>query len=286
MSDFVKDHVTRIFGDAGYELIEIYGDRGGIVQGDGLHLIVKPDISAAARRFSSDEAVISTIEQDAKDSAKIHFSLYGGSSSIDREGVYLSDEFINFLKDETSRIYYKAQRDVNAIFEAEDAPDREWNGRHYVGVVDEFAVDDAEGNRSFVRVTQIADRSFNPYEAGDEEADRAEAASIIDGKLAHGSIEVEIYDAPSNGEGGPFRILPEDEYDPEEFQPDDARNIVRGTGLIWGRDPDNAEILDLAAELVAEEEAFAVSEALKARAAERRLSAPAADTAETIASKP
>ena len=163
MSHFVREHVTRVFKDAGYDLLDIHGDRGGIVQGDGLHLVVTADITAAAGRYSNDPAVTAEILKDAEASQRLKLSLYGGSSSADREGVWLSDEFISFLKEECTEIYYSAQNDVNAIFDAEDAPDREWNGREqvYVGTVDEFVIDDNEGRRMFVRVSRKADQSFN-----------------------------------------------------------------------------------------------------------------------------
>ena len=276
MSHFVREHVTRVFKDAGYDLLEIHGDRGGIVQGDGLHLVVSPDITAAAGRYSSDPSVIAEILKDAEASGRLELALYGGSSSVDREGIWLSDEFISFLKEECAEIYHSAQNDVNAIFDAEDAPDREWNGREqaYVGTVDEFAVDDNEGRRMFVRVSRKADQAFNAYESGDEAADRADAASIIEGRSSHGSIDVEIYrvDVGSAiGSSEPFRIVWPEEYDPRDFQSEEASRIISGAALIWPRDEQDAHTLDLAAELAADEDEHAVAAALKARAIERGL---------------
>jgi hypothetical protein len=254
MSQFVKDHVTRVFRDAGYELLDIHGDRGGIVQGDGLHLVVSPDIAAAARRFSADPAVIAGIEKDAQDSLKLRISLYGGSASADREGVWLSAEFIDHLRDECSGIYYKAQRDVNAIFDAEDAPDREWNGRDYVGVVDEFAMEIEENVfRLFVRVYRVADQSFNAYGSGDEEADRWDAASIIDGSASHGTVEVHLFeiDADDFVDGKEvFHPFSAENFDGKDFVLGMAEKVVTGKGLIWTRDSNDAYTLELAAELL------------------------------------
>lgn len=274
MSHFVKEHVTRVFRDAGYELLDIHGDRGGIIQGDGLHLVVTPDIAAAARRFSDDAAVISGVEKDAEDSLKLRISLYGGSASVDREGVWLSPEFIDHLKDECSEIYYKAQREVNAIFDAEAGPNREWDGQAYVGVVDEFAIDNADGERCFVRVLRVADQSFNAYESGDEDADRDDAASIIEGRAAHGAVEVAIYDidtASRIGSFEAFRIVSPDEYDGQNFESGEASRVIHGSALIWQRDEADAYTLELAAELAADEDELAVAAALKARAIARGL---------------
>ncbi|NTF18181.1 hypothetical protein G6L37_07160 [Agrobacterium rubi] len=274
MSDFVKDHVTRIFVDAGYQLLELWGDRGGIVQGDGLHLVVTPDISAAARRFSDDQDVVALIEQDAEASNKLKLSLYGGSSSCDREGIWLSDDFIAFLKDETSGLYYAAQKDVDAIFEAEDAPDREWAGDAYVGVIDQFSVETSDGDRIFVTVKRIADQSFNAYESGDEQADRADAASIISGASSHGSIAVELLDIEADHRQDPpifDREFSPDAYDSDEFDGEEPSNVIIGSGMIWTSDANEAHTLALAAELAEEEGEHAVAAALKARAIERGL---------------
>lgn len=276
MSHFVREHVTRVFKDAGYDLLDIHGDRGGIVQGDGLHLVVTPDITAAAGRYSNDPAVTAEILKDAEASQRLKLSLYGGSSSADREGVWLSDEFISFLKEECTEIYYSAQNDVNAIFDAEDAPDREWNGREqaYVGTVDEFAIDDNEGRRMFVRVSRKADQSFNAYESGDEEADTADAASIIEGRSSHGSVDIEIHHVDVDGTIGSFdlfRIVSPEEYDTRDYPAGEASRVVSGAALIWPRDEQDAHTLDLAAELAADEDEHAVAAALKARAIERGL---------------
>lgn len=253
MSQFVKEHVTRVFRDAGYELLDIHGDRGGIVQGDGLHLVVTPDIAAAARRFSSDPVVIAGIENDGVDSRKLRMSLYGGSASADLEGVWLSPEFVNHLKEECSEIYYKAQREVNAIFDAEDAPDREWNGRAYAGVVDEFAMEiEKDVFRVFVRVYRVADQSFNPYESGDEEADREEAASIIEGRASHGTVEVHVFeiDADDFIDGQEvFHPFSAEAYDGKDFVLGMAEQVFTGRGLTWQHDSNDAYTLELAAQL-------------------------------------
>jgi hypothetical protein len=291
MSLFVKEHVTRVFRDAGYELLDIHGDRGGIVQGDGLHLVVTPDIAAAARRFSTDPAVIAGIEKDAEDSLKLRISLYGGSASADLEGVWLSQEFVNHLRDECSEIYYKAQRDVNAIFDAEDAPDREWNGRAYAGVVDEFAMEVEEDVfRVFVRVYRVADQSFNPYGSGDEDADRQDAASIIDGSSSHGTVEVHIFeiDADDFIDGQEvFHPFSAESYDGKDFVLGMAERVIRGRGLIWQRGSNDACTLELAAELFDDEDEQAITNALIERAIARGLPRDAeAETSAAPTSKP
>jgi len=274
MSHFVKEHVTRLFADAGYELVDIHGDRGGIVQGDGLHIVVQPDIAAAASRFADDPEIIEAILADAEGGAPLRLSLYGGSSSADLEGVYLKEWFIDFLKDETSALYYRAQREVNAIFDAEDAPDREWNGDAYVGVVDEFAIADSIGRQKFVRVRRVADQSFNAYESGDEEADREDAASIIEGRSSHGTVDIEIHHVDTNsviGSFEPFRFISPGDVDPREFETADAAGLISGTALIWPRDESGAHTLELAAELAADAEEDIVAAALRVRASERGL---------------
>lgn len=276
MDQFVKDHVTRVFKDDGYDLLDIHGDRGGIVQGDGLHLTVTPDISAAARRFSKDGSVIAQIEDDAASSRKLTLHLYGGSAAPDREGVLFDDEFIDFLKEECSDIYYKAQSDVNAIFDAEDVEDGRWDGRRnaYVGTVDEFAIDDNQGRRVFVTVYRIADQSFNGYESGDEEADRADVADIIEGRSSHGSIEITLHwiDTDSMiGSFEPFRMVPEDEYDILTYRDADALEAYVEHALTWPRDDRDAHTLDLASEIARDAGHFPIADALKARAVERGL---------------
>lgn len=274
MSAFVKNHVTRVFQDAGYELLEINGDRGGIVQGDGLDLVVSPAIADAARRFSQDPEVVASVEKDAQDSLPIRLSLYGGSASIDLEGVWLSSDFITFLKDECSEIYYKAQKDVNAIFDAEDADDREWNGQAYVGVVDEFAMEFADNQRVFVRVSRIADQSFDAYESGDEEADQEDAAAIIDGWASHGTIEVAIYDIDASDFMDGVEIskpFSPDDYDGKMFKTGKAERVVTGTGLCWPRDDMDASTLEMASELVHDEGESDIAKALMARAIQRGL---------------
>lgn len=286
MSSFVTDHVTRVFIDAGYALLEIHGDRGGIVQGDGLHLVVAPEIAAAAKRFSNDPAVQSEIVNDAAASSALKLSLYGGSSSVDREGIWLGDDFLGFLKDECTSLYYRAQREVNAIFDAEDAPDREWCGRDqaYVGIVDEFAMDDSDGRR-FVRVLRKADQSFNPYGSGDEHADHEDAQAVIEGRASHGTVEIEIHrlgnDATPDAVGL-FEFASEEEFDPDHFVRGKAELIVSGAGLIWPRDDQDAHTLELAAELVADDDELSIAAALKQRAIGRGLDVDEATrTAET-----
>ncbi len=276
MSLFVKEHVTRVFRDAGYELLEIHGDRGGIVQDDGLHLEVTPDIAAAARRFSNDPTVIEAIEADASASQKPVLKLYGGSSSMDLEGVWLSEEFVDFLKEECSDIYYKAQDDVNAIFDAEDADDGKWDSRRhaYVGTVDEFAIDDHQGRRVFVTVYRIADQSFNAYESGDEEADRADVADIIDGRSSHGSIEITMHWIDTDnmiGSFEPFRMIPQDQYDIDAYRDAGSLNAIGDHALTWPRDDNDAHTLELAAEIAQDAGLPSIAAALKARAFERGL---------------
>lgn len=277
MSLFVKEHVTRVFRDAGYELLDIHGDRYGIVQGDGLDLVVTPDIAAAARRFSSDSLVIAGIENDAAASRKLRMSLYGGSASADLEGVWLSPEFVSHLKDECSEIYYKAQREVNAIFDAEDAADREWDGRAYRGIVDEFALEtDEDGFGAFVRVYRVADQSFNAYESGDEEADRDDVASIIEGRASHGTVEVHVFEIFAGGEvHHPFSA---DSFDGRDFKIGTAEQVFRGHGLIWPRDGNDAHTLELAAQLLIDEEEQAIANVLIERAIARGLPRTDADT--------
>lgn len=274
MSQFVKEHVTRVFRDAGYELLDIHGDRGGIVQGDGLDLVVTPDIAAAARRFSSDPVVIAGIENDEAASLKLRLSLYGGSASADLEGIWLSPDFVTYLKDECSEIYYKAQREVNAIFDAEDAPNRDWDGNAYVGVIDEFAVETSDGDRLFVTVKRIADQSFNGYESGDEVADREDVASIIEGRSSHGTISIELREIEANYSSGNARFDREfsaDAYAATEFEFEDPAHVLNGFAQIWPRDENEAFTLDLAAELAFDEGEPSVAAALRVRAIERGL---------------
>jgi hypothetical protein len=274
MSMFVKSHVARLFKEAGYELVKIEGDRGGIVQGDGLHLVVVPDVGAVARRYSDDEAAIARIVEEARDSRALELSLYGGSVSADMEGVWLSDEFVSFLKEECEDVYYRAQREVNAIFDAEDASDREWDDTRdaYVGIADEFAAQTSDGGRLFIRVNRVADQSFNAYESGDDAADIADATDIVEGRSSHGTVEIEIYEiAPDYVDEDKVQFdLPfsTDAYDPRMFRSDEASRIISAAGLVWPRSETEAYTLDLAGELVDDEDEPAAARALKVRAAE------------------
>jgi hypothetical protein len=291
MSLFVKNHVSRVFGDGGYELLEIYGDRGGIVQGDGLHLVVTPDISAAARRFSSDEVVIARIENDARDAPKLKLSLYGGSASADLEGIWLSEEFVTSVKEHCVDLYYAAQADINAIFDAEDAPDRNWDGSRdaYVGAVVEFAMQPLPGERSFVRVLRIADQSFNAYESGDDEADREDVSGIIDGDYSHGTVEIHIYDIEPTGyrDDGDMafdRDFAEDAYRFREFRHDEPSRVISGTALVWKRDVSEKFTFELAAELAADDGEDAVAKAIRERVISHGLQVDAQDdTAVSVA---
>ena len=115
---------------------------------------------------------------------------------------------------------------------------------------------------------------FNAYESGDEEADRTDAASIIEGRSSHGSVDIEIHhvDVDSTiGSFDPFRIVSPEEYDTRAFPAGEASRVVSGAALIWPRDEQDAHTLDLAAELAADEDEHAVAAALKARAIERGL---------------
>lgn len=274
MSHFVKTHIERLFKAAGYELLSLQGDRGGIVQGDGLYLTVSPDIAAAARRYSTDENEIASIEADTEGSRRLEIKLYGGSASPDMEGVWLPQKFVSFLQAECSDLYYKAQKDVDAIFDAEDAPGREWDGARdaYAGTVAEFAAETAEGGRIFLRVIRIADQSFNAYESGDDEVDAAEAADIIEGRTSHGSIEIEIHeiepeyldaDGPEYGEA-----FDPSAYDPRDYRSDAAARIIESSGLAWPRMESEAYTLELAADIAAEEGELAASRALHSKAVE------------------
>jgi len=292
MSVFVREHVKRVFDRAGYGLLKLDGDRHGIVQGDGLYLTVAPYIEAAARRFSSDEATVDAILSEAVGSRPLKFDLYGGSVSVDLEGIYLPDEFIEFLKDECRETYYQAQRDVDAIFDSEDPPEGEWDeARHaYVGVADEFAAEAPEGERLFVRVLHIADQSFNAYESGEEEYDARDAADIIEGRTSHGSVEVQVHrigpdeinlGEATSGHGSAFDA---NAYDPDDFDAGDADAVYAGQALSWTNDGKGAHLLDLAAEIVADEGDERLAKILKARAVE--LGLPALENGATEAAAP
>lgn len=285
---FVETHVKRLFKEAGFEVTTLNGDRGGIVQGDGLDLVVDPDLEALSVDFSDDASVLRQIAEDARGSNKLAIELYGGSASSDLEGIYIDEAFLAFVKERAVEVYYKAQNEVNAIFDAEDAPDRRWDGARdaYVGTAAEFAAETADGGRLFVRVNRIADQSFDAYGSGDEVADLADVADILSGRSSHGTIEIQIYEiSASNTYGGITEFdLPfaEVEYEPCFFRPQEADRIITGRGLVWTRSENEAFTLELAAELADEEEEHAVAVALRAEAAVRGSRADFEETAENV----
>jgi len=283
MSVFVREHVKRVFDRAGYGLVKLDGDRHGIVQGDGLHLTVAPYLEQAARRFSSDEETVIAILSEAMGSRPLKFDLYGGSVSVDLEGIYLPDEFIAFMKEECRETYYQAQRDVDAIFDSEDPPEAEWDeARHaYVGVADEFAAEAQDGERLFVRVLHIADQSFNAYESGEEEYDARDAAEIIEGRTSHGSVEVQVHRIAPGENGSAFDA---NAYDPDDFDAGEADVVYAGQALSWTNDGKGAHLLDLAAEIASDEGDARLARILKARAVE--LGLPTVENGATEAAAP
>ncbi len=294
MSLFVKNHVSRIFAEGGYELVKIHGDRGGIVQGDGLHLLVSVDPAMLVRlhgeRFLLDPTEVA---EDARNGEKLQISLYGGSASANLEGVEFSNRFIHLAKEEAAALYYRAQNEVNAIFDAEDGPDRDWDGSKgaYVGVVDEFAVQPIAGDRSFIRVLRVADQSFNAYESGDEEADRADADGIIAGKLSHGTVEIHIYDIdptgfPEDGDMAFDRDFSEDAYEAREFRHEEPARVISGVGLIWGRDEADVFTLELAAELADDEGEHVVANVIREHAIARGLQADGQEIENSTVARP
>ncbi|WP_327210951.1 hypothetical protein [Rhizobium leguminosarum] len=274
MSMFVKKHVKRLFKEAGYDLVKIDGDRGGIVQGDGLDLTVAPDVEALAFDFSEEPSLRRRIVEDSQVSRRLELELYGGSASANLEGIYVDADFLAFVKEKASETYYRAQREVNAIFAAEDAPDREWDDvrQAYVGVADEFAAQTSDGGRLFIRVNRVADQSFDAYESGDDAADIADATDIVEGRSSHGTVEIEIYEiAPDYVDEDKVQFdLPfsTDAYDPRMFRSDEANRIISAVGLVWPRSETEAYTLDLAGELADDEDEPAAARALKVRAGE------------------
>lgn len=286
MSIFVETHVTRLFKEAGFEVRNLWGDRGGIVQGDGLELVVAPDVEALLAEFSQEPGLRRRVIEDSHFSRRLELKLYGGSASADLEGIYINEEFLEFVKERASTVYYKAQKEVDAIFDAEDAPDRDWDGARqaYAGIVAEFAAETVDGERIFLRVLRVADQSYNAYESGDAEADAAEAADVVEGRVSHGSVEIQIYEiGPSLGDDA-FEPFDPDAYDPRDYRAKAASRIIEATGLCWPRAESEAYTLELAADLAAEEGEIAASRALLEKAV--ALGLPLEDSVAEVVSSP
>ncbi len=259
MPIFVKEHCKRIFADAGFGLLEAFGDRHGIVQGDGLDVKVAPFIEPAAQAFTEDAAVRAAIMDKAINGEPLKLRAFGGSISVD-DGYYgdLPTDFIEFLKDRCRDAYWQAQKDVDAYYEAGDPEDMEWNERlnAYVGIIDQFTAFLPDGP-IFIRVVHVADEEYNPYESGEEEYDRAEAAEVIAGKHNHGSILIESFDeekyAGAIGSG---------------------QRIAFEHGVSWQANQYKAGALDIASDIVEDDETIAEVIAERAKIF-------AADTSET-----
>jgi hypothetical protein len=100
--------------------------------------------------------------------------------------------FLEQVRDELGRTSRRLHRDAEQVDFASRNFDAMWSDSdgEYVGTVDEFET--AAG--LYVRVSCVSDLSYDPYEAGEPEADEADVREIIDGKVDFGRLEVEVFE--------------------------------------------------------------------------------------------